>query len=312
MSREAPTNGSKTNGAKTNGAKTNGTKTNGAKTSGTNGIKAEPPRPGVPRRPSYTLLGSPDPAPIVLTAAAVLAFCAGCTNACAMLGVFRAPGIRASGVTHVTGSLTKVGMVLANGPAATGPSLAVLGYVVGAALTGATVPAGMFQREHARAYGRIVMATAVLLALAAALQEADHGHGFGFLPLMGVACASGAQNGLMTAVSSSMVRTTHMTGSATDVGLILGRALGRLLRREGCGFTLPEKNRLGLYARLTLGFVGGAAVGTALVEEAEVPNVRALFAPAAILLVAGGVAAVGFFDPRADLLEAPVAGAVKL
>ena len=161
MSREAPTNGA--------AKETNG----------------EAPKPAVQRRPSYTLLGSPDPAPIVLTAAAVLAFSAGCTNACAMLGVFMAPGIKATGVTHVTGSLTKAGMVLANGPAATAPCLAVLGYVIGAALTGAVVPAGMFQREHARAYGRIVMATAVLLALAAALQEAEHGHGFGFLPVIG-------------------------------------------------------------------------------------------------------------------------------
>ena len=55
-----------------------------------------------------------------------------------------------------------------------------------------------------------------------------------------------------------------MTGCATDVGLILGRALGRLLRKDGCGFTQPEKNRLGLYGRLSLGFVGGAAVGTAV------------------------------------------------
>jgi hypothetical protein len=75
MSREAPTSGTANGTAETNG---------------------EAPKPTLQRRPSYTLLGSPDPAPIVLTAAAVLAFCAGCTNACAMLGVFMAPGIRAS------------------------------------------------------------------------------------------------------------------------------------------------------------------------------------------------------------------------
>ena len=222
--------------------------------------------------------------------------------------------LKATGVTHVTGSLTKAGMVLANGPAATAPCLAVLGYVIGAALAGATVPAGMFQREHARAYGRIVMATAVLLALAAALQEAEHGHGFGFLPVIGAACAFGAQNGLATAVSSSMVRTTHMTGCATDVGLILGRAMGRLLRKDGCGFTQAEKNRLGLYGRLSLGFVGGAAVGTALVQEADIPNARALFVPAGILLTAGGIAAAGFLDPRVDQtpLEARVNSAGRL
>ena len=79
MSREAPTVGT--------------ARENGEAPKPTNG---EAPKPTLQRRPSYTLLGSPDPAPIVLTAAAVLAFCAGCTNACAMLGVFMAPGIRAS------------------------------------------------------------------------------------------------------------------------------------------------------------------------------------------------------------------------
>ena len=91
-----------------------------------------------------------------------------------------------------------------------------------------------------------------------------------------------------------------MTGCATDVGLILGRALGRLLRKDGCGFTQPEKNRLGLYGRLSLGFVGGAAVGAALVQEAEIPNARALFVPAGIPLAAGGIAAVGVPSTRAS------------
>ena len=115
-------------------------------------------------------------------------------------------------------------------------------------------------------------------------------------------------------IDCSQVRTTHMTGCATDVGLILGRAMGRLLRKEGCGFTQPEKNRLGLYGRLSLGFVGGAAVGTALVQEADIPNARALFVPAGILLAAGGIAAVGLLDPRVDKtpLEARVNSAGKL
>ena len=115
-------------------------------------------------------------------------------------------------------------------------------------------------------------------------------------------------------IDCAQVRTTHMTGCATDVGLILGRAMGRLLRKEGCGFTQPEKNRLGLYGRLSLGFGGGAAVGTALVQEAEIPNARALFVPAGILFAAGGIAAVGLLDPRVGKtpLEARVNSAGKL
>ena len=39
----------------------------------------------------------------------------------------------------------------------------------------------------------------------------------------------GTQNGMVTTVSTSIVRTTHLTGIATDAGLVLGRALHRAL-----------------------------------------------------------------------------------
>lgn len=117
----------------------------------------------------------------------------------------------------------------------------------------------------------------------------------------------------MTSASSSIVRTTHMTGCATDVGLIFGRVLGRALRRrEPRGFTTPEVNRLGLYGRLSSGFVLGAAAGTALVLELELDNARALFVPAFVVFVVGLVAGLGLFggpdaaDADADAASEPI------
>jgi len=266
-------------------------------------IKVAPAAPerAVARRPSFTLLASEDLSPLVLRTAFVLAACAGCTNAAAMLGAFSAPGIGATGVTHVTGSLTKMGMVVADHDRAhSAPALAILGYVSGAAAAGASAPPGLLDLDRLRDYAAILFATALLLAGAAGLQELDHGHGFGFLPVVAAAAACGAQNGLATAATSSIVRTTHMTGMATDVGLILGRAAGRLRRGDrgpdGArpGLTGPELCRLGLYGRLALGFVGGAAVGSALVDKLELKYARALYAPAAVVFaVAAAAAAMG-------------------
>ncbi|KAH8053933.1 DUF1275-containing protein [Aureococcus anophagefferens] len=134
-----------------------------------------------------------------------------------MLGAFSAPGIGATGVTHVTGSLTKMGMVVADHDRAhSAPELAILGYVSGAAAAGASAPPGLLDLDRLRDYAAILFATALLLAGAAGIQELDHGHGFGFLPVVAAAAACGAQNGLATAATSSIVRTTHMTGMATD------------------------------------------------------------------------------------------------
>ncbi|KAH8086098.1 DUF1275-containing protein [Aureococcus anophagefferens] len=148
-------------------------------------IKVAPAAPerAVARRPSFTLLASEDLSPLVLRTAFVLAACAGCTNAAAMLGAFSAPGIGATGVTHVTGSLTKMGMVVADHDRAhSAPALAILGYVSGAAAAGASAPPGLLDLDRLRDYAAILFATALLLAGAAGLQELDHGHGFGFLP----------------------------------------------------------------------------------------------------------------------------------
>jgi len=73
-------------------------------------IDADParpmPKPAKSERTSFELLRTRDKAPPMHFAAFVLSSCAGCTNAAAMLG---AVANNAIGVSHVTGSATKVG-----------------------------------------------------------------------------------------------------------------------------------------------------------------------------------------------------------
>jgi len=62
----------------------------------------------------------------------------------------------------------------------------------------------------------------------------------------------GLQNALATSYSGAVIRTTHITGIITDLGLAAGAAL----RGDRV-----DVRRTGLYALLALGFTGGSVLG---------------------------------------------------
>ncbi|MCC6414496.1 MAG: DUF1275 domain-containing protein, partial [Opitutaceae bacterium] len=66
------------------------------------------------------------------------------------------------------------------------------------------------------------------------------------------AMACGLQNALTTTYSGAVVRTTHVTGIVTDLGI----AAGHYLRREAM-----DPRRVVLYLVLLTGFIGGGIVG---------------------------------------------------
>jgi hypothetical protein len=74
----------------------------------------------------------------------------------------------------------------------------------------------------------------------------------------------GLQNAVVTKMSSSQIRTTHMTGVVTDLGIEMGKML--YWNRSG---TTPEhhvhanRERLRLMAGLMLMFLAGGLVGAA-------------------------------------------------
>lgn len=66
--------------------------------------------------------------------------------------------------------------------------------------------------------------------------------------------AMGIQNGLCTQLTNAVVRTTHVTGLSTDVGMILGRI--------AAGHSTAEPWRLKVLLPILFGFIFGAALGT--------------------------------------------------
>ncbi len=88
--------------------------------------------------------------------------------------------------------------------------------------------------------------------------------------------ACGVQNALATTYSGALIRTTHLSGMFTDLGI----GLGHLLR----GLPLPMR-RLTLSGLIIGGFLGGSLAGTWLFA---LLRYDALYVPAAITGVAGG------------------------
>jgi len=134
-------------------------------------------------------------------------------------------GVCGVSISHVTGNLTHLGQHVG------GPNLVAglfVGYLVACFLIGAMTAGFMLeiakQRGMRSKYVLPVATEAALLALFGLILEA-HNHHFGndrmiIWWMTGLASiAMGIQNATITKISGAVVRTTHLTGVATDLGL---------------------------------------------------------------------------------------------
>lgn len=177
----------------------------------------------------------------VETGAFFLAFIAGSVNAIALLG------FNHQGVSHLTGSSSLLGVELANGNFTEALHLLwiLLSFVVGAAVSGYLI--GNQSLKLGRRYGVALLSVALLLLFAMCFLL--HGNNLGHYLASG---ACGLQNAMTSAFSGALVRTTHVTGLFTDLGIIIGL----WLRGQKA-----DKRRVILYLTLITGFVTGGLVG---------------------------------------------------
>ncbi len=146
----------------------------------------------------------------LLPGAAAFAGTAGYVNSVG-LGFFLTP------VSHMTGAVSHLGIDLAQGlwSDAWASLSIVLGFLAGAALAGIIV--GAWQLIPNRRYGVALMVEGALLALATFLLITKQRLG-----LAAVAMACGLQNGTGSSYCGLIIRTTHVTGTMTDIGVMLG------------------------------------------------------------------------------------------
>ncbi|OYU45247.1 MAG: hypothetical protein CFE44_08515 [Burkholderiales bacterium PBB4] len=195
---------------------------------------------------------------------ALLAFNAGAINA----GGFLVVGMYTS---HMTGfaSMLADHLVLGNMRLVLGALGAMLAFVMGAAATALLVN---WARQHRlRSEYALPLLLEALLMLVFGLLGATLGRETPFavpMTVLVLAFTMGLQNALVTKISAAQIRTTHMTGVITDLGIELGKLLYWNRGSQGApdaqrSEPLVRANRfkMRLYATLLLSFVGGGVVG---------------------------------------------------
>lgn len=203
----------------------------------------------------------------------LLAFVAGATNAGGFLVVHHY-------TSHMTGMVSAAadGLVLGQPQALATALGALLSFGAGAACTSLLVNLGRGRAAHSVFALPLLLEAACLLAFGllgawlAAFKAV-------FVPAaVAVLCFTmGLQNALITKVSRAEIRTTHVTGIVTDMGIELGRAL------YGAGVNAPRLRLLGgLLASFAVGGLAGAWAFKGLGYAATLPLAALLAALGAV------------------------------
>jgi uncharacterized membrane protein YoaK (UPF0700 family) len=198
--------------------------------------------------------------------AGALACVAGIVNVVGFLG------FQHQAITHLTGNTSLLGAALVSGDSHGTLRLAaaMAAFVAGAMLSGMVIQDSVLRLG--RRYG-VVLAIESLLLLAA-VPLFRHQQWLG--PLC-AAMACGLQNAMATTYSGAVVRTSHVSGMFTDLGIMLGHALR--------GMPVARK-RLGLCVVVISMFFAGGVAGAWLFS---LVGYGALYVPAALTGI-GGVA----------------------
>ncbi len=187
-----------------------------------------------------------------------------------MVNVIGFLGFEHQAISHLTGTTSLLGAALADGD---GRAIAHLWGVLIAFCLGATLSGLIIQDQTlqlGRRYGVVLTVEALLLAASVPLFQQEQIWG-GLL----AATACGLQNAMVTTYSGALVRTTHLSGMFTDLGI----GLGHLIR----GRPLPMR-RLTLSGLIISGFLVGGVIGAWLFRRW---SYEALFAPALLTGMTG-------------------------
>jgi uncharacterized membrane protein YoaK (UPF0700 family) len=198
----------------------------------------------------------PHERPWVFAGAVSLAMVAGYVNV-VVLGVFHVP------VSHMSGAVSRVGIDLA------GRDLAdlrvvlsiVAGFLLGAVLSGVII--GGRKLVPGRRYGVTLLVEGGVLALATLLLRQGYAPG---ITLAAMAC--GIQNAMASSYYGLVIRTTHVTGIVTDIGVMIGHWIRHRTVRAWKLYLLVSI-LTGFFAGGILGARGYTALGVSAVGLAS-------------------------------------------
>ncbi|MDR7308922.1 YoaK family protein [Rhodoferax saidenbachensis] len=185
-----------------------------------------------------------------------LAFVAGATNAGGFLAVHEY-------TSHVTGVVSTVvdSFVLGHTDVMLTGLAMLISFVVGAMTTAILVNWGL-RRQLLSAYGLPLLLEAALLLLFGVFGGAMNYATYFFAPLtVTLLCfIMGLQNAVITKISRAEIRTTHLTGLVTDVGIELGK-MAYINPANASNPVHANTQKLRLHSLLIGSFIGGALAG---------------------------------------------------
>lgn len=196
--------------------------------------------------------------------AASLAMIAGMVNVVGYLG------FEHQAITHLTGTTSLLGAAIAKGDTRSEAHLLiiVLSFVGGAMLSGLIIQDSTLRLG--RRYGVALAIESALLLAAVPLFEHRQIAGAAL-----AAVAIGLQNAMTATYSGALVRTSHLTGMFTDLGVFLGHRLRGVQ---------TEPRRLWLCLAIIGGFLAGGVTGGLLFPYF---SYRTLYVPAALTGITG-------------------------
>lgn len=173
----------------------------------------------------------------------LLALLAGCVNAVGLLG------FQHQAITHISGTVTQLGNSLLTGIDSSIHLLFIIfSFLIGAAFSGFFIESSALKLGRRYGVALCIEGSLLLLSWGFLVQGNVYGQ-----YLASAAC--GLQNAMITTFSGAVVRTTHMTGIITDLGIMIGESL------RGRQF---DRRKALLLLFIFIGFLLGGIAGAAL------------------------------------------------
>ncbi|HLO76729.1 MAG TPA: YoaK family protein [Magnetospirillum sp.] len=188
-----------------------------------------------------------------------LTFVAGATNAGGFMAVDQY-------TSHMTGIVSSIAdnLVVYNVPVVVIGLGSVVSFVAGAAYSAILINWGRHHRTHSR-YAYPLLWEAAMLLVFGLMGGTLELHQSGYIPVtvMLLCFLMGLQNAIITKVSNAEIRTTHMTGIITDIGIELGKMVYVNSQEASAHYQPVRTNwrRLGLLVALLASFSTGGVAG---------------------------------------------------
>jgi uncharacterized membrane protein YoaK (UPF0700 family) len=188
-----------------------------------------------------------------------LSFIAGIVNAVGLLG------FQHQAITHLTGTTSMLAAALAtlDASAALHFTAIISSFVLGTVISGFVIQDSTLRLG--RRYGVALLLESILLCISVPLLHAGS-----MLGIYCASCACGLQNAMASTYSGAVVRTTHLSGMFTDLGISLGHVIRGLP---------VDRRRMLLCFIIITGFTGGGFTGALAFHRF---GYSALFLPAAL------------------------------